>query len=233
MTVSSAPGASSTTKDLRFNNAGAFTVTLSGTNIINTGGILVGSTVAGNVSTITGGSLTSGDTNADGTHDLIIIDNNTGSGNIVINSAIVDNGVPTGITEGATTLSTVTSSLVLGGANSFTGPSSIDGGSVELNNASAWGGDGNLTFAPRGNISYAGAAGTFTLNGNSISVSGLATTMLGFNPVVQNANASAVTLTLNPSNSMSYNGTLKDGTGGGKLGVAMTGTGTQLSLIHI
>jgi len=121
VTTSSSPAANATTGTLRFGAVGAFSVTLSGANTNSSGGILVNGIVAGNASTITGGSLTSGNTTADGFHDLIVINNNsTAGGNLVINSAIVDNGAnAVGLTK------TGAGTLILGGANTFTGPSYI------------------------------------------------------------------------------------------------------------
>jgi autotransporter-associated beta strand protein len=55
--TSSAPAATSTTNSVRFNTAAANTVTLTGSNLISSGGILVTSNVGNNVSTITGGTL--------------------------------------------------------------------------------------------------------------------------------------------------------------------------------
>jgi autotransporter-associated beta strand protein len=236
VTTSSTQTAASTAKDLRFNTALSNTVTLSGTNTLSTGEILVGSTTAANTETITGGSLTSGDTNADTTHDLIIINNDSAAGaggNLVINSAIVDNGANSvGLTVGGTNTSASTSdgAVVLGGVNTFTGAVYIDGGTLILNNSGAWGGQNSVNFAPRGNISYANSGGTFSLNGNSITANGLTSTQSGgsFNPVVQNANATGATMTINvASGSDNFNGTVKDGTGGGSLSITKTGAGTE------
>jgi len=56
-----------------------------GTNTLSSGEILVGNLTATNNETITGGCLTSGDTNADGTHDLVIINNdNLSTGTVAI-----------------------------------------------------------------------------------------------------------------------------------------------------
>jgi hypothetical protein len=56
VTVSSAPASGSDTGTLRFGALGAFTVTLSGANTIDSGAILVNSTVTNNAATITGGT---------------------------------------------------------------------------------------------------------------------------------------------------------------------------------
>jgi autotransporter-associated beta strand protein len=105
VTVGSGLGANS----LRFNTAAATTVTLAGTNAITSGGILVGSTVGNNLTTITGGTLTG---SASG--DLIISQNNTLNG-LTIGSVIANNGGATALTKsGAGT-------LTLSGTNTYTG----------------------------------------------------------------------------------------------------------------
>src|SRR5262249_5020507 len=55
--ANNSPAASSTTNSLRFNAAAGDTVSLSGTNIISSGGILVTANVGANTSTISGGTL--------------------------------------------------------------------------------------------------------------------------------------------------------------------------------
>ncbi len=58
VTTSSAPTSGSTTYSLRFNAASASTITLSGTNTITSGGILLTPTVAANNQIINGGTIT-------------------------------------------------------------------------------------------------------------------------------------------------------------------------------
>src|SRR5581483_7958167 len=93
---------------LRFNTAAANTFTLTGTNTVTSGGILVTSAVGNNLSTITGGTLLG----ASG-QDLVVIQNNTSNG-LTIASAIQNNTTATGLTKsGAGT-------LTLSGANTYT-----------------------------------------------------------------------------------------------------------------
>jgi fibronectin-binding autotransporter adhesin len=227
VTANDTPGTDNTTNTLRFNAAGAFTVSLSGNNTITTGGILVGSGVGANTSTITGGNLTSGNTNADGTHDLIIINNNTTAGsNVVINSNIVNNGgTVVGLTAAVTTATAVTGNISLGGTNTFSGAAYIDGATVILTSPGAWNGQAALNFAPAGSLG--GATGSLSLGGNSITLSGLSTTQSGMTAIVQNANAGAAILTINAAGTTTFGGMLQDGTGGGTLGLIKAGVGSQ------
>jgi autotransporter-associated beta strand protein len=191
------------------------TLTLSGTNIVSTGGILNTVTYSPNsAQTITGGSLTSGNGS-----DLIVINNSTqANGAVVINSSVVDNGgTPVGITKAGV------GQLQLGGTNTFTGPSYFNNGTTVLTSANAWNGQGSLNFAPSGSLATAAA---FNLNGNSITVGGLSTTQTGMNPIVQNANASSATLTVSPTGTTTFGGTLQNGTGGGTLGLTKANSGT-------
>ena len=75
-----------TTNSLRFNTAITNSVTLSGANTITTGGVLVTTNVGANNSTITGGSLTSGNG-----QDMIVFQNNQ-QGSLIIASQLTDNG---------------------------------------------------------------------------------------------------------------------------------------------
>jgi len=111
-----------TINSLRFNQLAADTVTLTGTNVINSGGILVTSTVANNLSTLTGGTLKG----ASG-KDLVVIQNNT-SNSLVIASVIADNTNAMALTKsGAGT-------LILTGANIYTGLTYVNAGTLQIGN---------------------------------------------------------------------------------------------------
>ncbi len=107
---------------LRFNSAGAATVTLGGTNSMRNlaaGGVLVTSAVGANTSTITGGILT-----AINRRDIYFIQNNT-AGILQIDSVITElGGQSFGI--GKSGLGT----LLLTAANTITGPALINEGTV-------------------------------------------------------------------------------------------------------
>jgi autotransporter-associated beta strand protein len=204
--------------------AGNNTVTLAGNNTLTAGGILQTYWSGNTTNTITGGNLTTGNG-----ADLVVInnDNLATGGNVVINSAITDNGgTHIGLTAATTTTSAVAGYIALGGANTFTGSSYIDGANVVLNSSGAWGGSAPLYFAPRATLG--GTGGTLNLNGNSTTLGGLGTTQVGMTaPTVQNANSTAATLTINGSAKTYFGGLLKDGTGGGALSFTMSGTGIQ------
>ena len=221
-----------TVNTLHFNTNTAATLTVASSNTLTVthGGILLGSTVGTNNSTITGGNITSGNGN-----DLILINNNTttSGGSLIVNSNIVNpSGGTIGITAGqsATTglgVAVTVSPIQLGGTNTFSGPSYIDGGTVILESAGAWNGQSALNFAP---YDATTTGGTFALNGNGITVNGLATTQSQLNPIVENAIGSSVgnaILTVNvASGANTYSGTLQNGTGGGTLALTKTGGGS-------
>ena len=214
---SGAPAAAITANSLRFSANAANTLTLAtGPNTITSGGILVGSGVGGNLSTITGGTLT-GVANK----DLSIIQNNA-SGGLTISSSIVN-----------TTLTSVTKSgaglLTLDGNNTFTGGVAINAGTLALGNAGAL----NSTAGSQNAVTFgASSTGTLALTGNSVVVANLSTnTATPGTTFVQNANGSSVSnATLTVGNSTNASGTfagiIRDGTGGGTLALTKAGTGT-------
>jgi autotransporter-associated beta strand protein len=112
-----AGGAGASTNSIRFNNAGVATVTFTGTNTINSGGILVTPTVGGNANTLTGGII-----RGSATDGLTINQFNTGS--LTIASVIADNGGPTGLTKTGTGTTTLT------GANTYTGATVVAQGTL-------------------------------------------------------------------------------------------------------
>lgn len=117
-TSNQTPGADFTVNSLRFNQAAAVTLTLTGTNTLSSGGILVTSTVGNNAVNINGGTLV-GSAGTGG--DLIVHQNNT-SNVLTINSVIANNGgSATGLTKSGA------GALVLGNANTYTGNTYING----------------------------------------------------------------------------------------------------------
>lgn len=120
-----------TVNSLRFNTAGAAVLTLTGTNAISSGGLLVTSTVGNNLTRITGGSLQGA---ANG--DLVIIQNN-GSNGLTIESTIINNGVATALTKAGS------GTLTLSGNNLYTGGTFFSGGIVAITKLSDTG-DSNL-----------------------------------------------------------------------------------------
>lgn len=122
-----------------------------------------------------------------------------------------------------------TGTLVLSGANSFSGGVSLAAGTLQLGSTGAL----NSTAGSENAVTFsANSPATLALAGNSVTIANLSTnaTTPGTN-FVQNANGSAVgnaTLTVGNSTNASgtYAGTIQDGTGGGTLALAKAGTGT-------
>jgi fibronectin-binding autotransporter adhesin len=129
MTADITAAANTNTMTVRFNTASARTLTLNGNNVITTGGILVTPTAAANLSTITGGTaLTSGNG-----LDLIVHQYDL-TGNLLINSVIANNGAtPIALTKSGG------GTLILGGANSFTGATYINAGTLQIGNGGTLG----------------------------------------------------------------------------------------------
>jgi fibronectin-binding autotransporter adhesin len=154
-----------------------------------------------------GGPITSG---VAGLHTLTIAGN--------------DNTTLGGAIGGAGTISLVKNdngTLTLGGNNTFTGSVTINAGTVLVANAGA------LNSAVPNAVAFGAAStGVLTLNGRSISLSGLATNASPGTPLVQNASAAAAVLTINNSAANTFAGNLQDGTGGGALSLVKNGTGT-------
>jgi autotransporter-associated beta strand protein len=115
------PAADSTTHSLRFLESGAKTLTLSGTNTVTSGGILVASNVGSDTTTITGGTLVGANT-----LDLVLHQFNT-AGPLVINSIIANNTGNTGLTK------TGGGTVVLNGANSYRGTTRVFEGTLQIN----------------------------------------------------------------------------------------------------
>ena len=116
-----------TPHSLRFDTAGARTLTLQGANTLGNGAILVGTTVGNNASAITGGSLTGAPSG-----DFVIHQRNTAN-SLSIGSTIVDNGTTSLVKLGGGT-------AILTAGNSYSGTTTIAGGNLQINNAAAIGG---------------------------------------------------------------------------------------------
>lgn len=147
VTASSAPTSASTTNSLRFNAAAATNVTLSGANVITSGGILVTSNVGANLSQITGGTLASGNAT-----DLIIHQNNTAAG-LTISSTIQNS-----ITKSGDGLLTLTGTTVAPGITTR-----INAGTLSVSSPNPLGSSTGAAV-----IQFpAGSTGTLQLTGNN------------------------------------------------------------------
>jgi autotransporter-associated beta strand protein len=123
-----AVGDSAQANTLRFNNSDSagtpVTLTLSGTNSLTGGGILVTPAMGANPATIQGGTLTSKNANW---NDLIIFQNNT-SAPLVITSSITNNGA----TAISLTKSGPGALVVSNSASLFKGSVYVNGGALEI-----------------------------------------------------------------------------------------------------
>lgn len=151
-TGASAP-ASMTVNSVRFNGAGAADVTLGGAATVATGGILVTSNVGNNAVSISGSTLASGNGK-----DLTVIQNNAAGANSTLTVGSQITGTTGLAKSGAGT-------LVLTGANTYTGVTNLNGGTVNLGIAEAAG-----TSGPLG-AQVATAASTILFNGGTLQFS--------------------------------------------------------------
>jgi len=172
-----------TVNSLRFNSASTG-LTLAGTNVINTGGILITPTATG--STISGGTLTGNATN----REVIVHDYAT----LGLGAIIADNSGATALTltgPGTTTLS---------GANTFSGGTVINQGTVKA--GMAQNGTTSGTFGSQNNSLTMAAGSTLNLNGFNVGVGTFAAsgTSAG-TTVVTNSSGTAATFTVGNNNS--------------------------------
>jgi fibronectin-binding autotransporter adhesin len=107
--------------------------------------------------------------------------------------------------------------LVLNTVNSYTGGTTINGGTIQAGNSSALGAAaGTLAFG-------ASSSGKLQVNGNAITVGGLGSDSTA---TIENANGAAGSLTVNSSGASAFAGTLQNGPGGGALSLTSSGSGT-------
>ena len=109
-------------------------------------------------------------------------------------------------------------------ANTFTGGATVSGGTVQLGNAGA------LNATTPNAVAFAagsGAVGDLQLNGNSVTVLSLSSDG-SVRAILENANATAGTLTVNNSVACAYGGVLRDGPGGGALTLDAAGNSTLI-----
>ncbi|HEY1378401.1 MAG TPA: autotransporter-associated beta strand repeat-containing protein, partial [Gemmataceae bacterium] len=192
---------------------------------VNGGGILAATAAA---ASITNGTLTAGNAalNADGRPDLVLVSQNTTG--LTVSAVIADNGAPTGLTKAGT------GNLILNAANTYTGPTNINAGTVTLNVAGAI---PDFTAGPNAGAVYvqgtAGGTATLALGTQSLSLR-----TLNGGGAVTSAATGAGTLTVgNGDAGSAYFGVLSGGvhlvkTGAGTLTLGGTNTftgGTDLN----
>lgn len=243
VTSSTAPASDSTTQSLAF-GAGTNTVTLAGTNTIQSGGILVQTAATGG--TITGGSL-----QGPAGKDLWVFLN---SKPLTIASSIVDNG-GSSLTVGGTGVAA--SILTLTGSNTYTGTTLVNNlSTLTLSNPSANNttiiGDlaigshsaATVSFGASNQIAdtsavtfnsgtLSGQSAILNLNGFSETVGSIATTAnpLGTASVIQNGAAAGTSiLTVAGNGTTVYDGIIRNGAAG-TLGLTLAGS-TNLTLTN-
>ena len=140
----------------------------------------------------------------------------TGGVNLTLNGTI----------SGSGKLEAAEGTLILGSNNTFTGGVQIDFANLQLANPGA------LNSTAPNVVTFGGAlngSAMLTLNGNSVAISGLATTPGSdvAHRFVQNGNAASATLTVNNSADFNFAGVLQNGAGGGVLSLVKSGSGTQ------
>jgi autotransporter-associated beta strand protein len=158
-----------TTNTLRFNNTGnplnlsEYVVNLTGTNTIQTGGILFTNNMGSRSALITGnGTLVSG---AGANQDLVILQNNTGSGILEI-SAVIANGAGTnGVDKSGP------GNLILSGLNTYTGVTSLNDGILTIDQLAV----GGITAGSNANL----MTGVTTSGSNTVVVTSTAGLTVG------------------------------------------------------
>lgn len=200
-----------TVGSIRFNNAITTpTLTLNGTNTVDSGGILVTGNVSTNATRITGGTLTSGNG-----QDIIVIQNNTNAGGALTVDANLTGAV--GLTKSGA------GQLILSGNNDYTGATYLNGGVTTISS--------NLNL---GSVTTGAAV---NLNGGTLSASAsVALDNGGSNQRNVTVGSNGGTLdvaagqTLTVSGTISGSGTLnKTGTGT----LALSGPNTQIGTTNV
>ena len=202
--------------------------TFSGNTTLDEGSLEVKNAQAlgtGSLSQTDGNSTLIFDTTGTVTNDLSIfsvefLDDVILSGNIIANNA--EYNVADGVTAEASGDITGTGGTtklglgtqVLSGNNTYTGANDVQAGTLRAGSTTAFG-DNVATTVDSGAV--------LELDGNNNSIGSLAGA-----GTVENANATAATLTTGGDNtSTTFSGLVQDGTGGGALSLTKTGSGTQ------
>jgi autotransporter-associated beta strand protein len=175
---------------LRFNSANVSTVAIGDTLTIDSGGILETSTVAANIQTILGGTLKG----AAGTD--LVIHQGVNTNKLTIASIIANNGGATGLTMSGLGI------LTLLGANAYTGPTTINAGTLSV------GADNNLGNA--NSLVFAGG----TLQVTGVALNSYAAGSIGTHAVTQTANALIGLDIDNFANTFTVSTALAQGAGG-------------------
>jgi len=193
----------------------ASTITLAGSLVINTGGILVSSADTVD-NTITGGTL---EGSASG--ELVVIQNS--AANLTIASVIANNTGATGVTKSGT------GRLILSGANTYNGTTTLNQGTLAINNNNAIGtgtgtqigslviNGGTLDNTSGSNVATTNNVQTWN---NSFGFAGSGNLNLGTGAVTLGQNVTVTTA--GATTNLTVGGII----GGSGLGLTETGTGT-------
>ena len=189
-------------------DTGVFNITLAGSQTLSLNGFLKS---GGNAATISGGT---GITTTAANNEMVIRTDAAGD-TLTISTPVLANGTSSLTKSGAGT-------LVLSGANRFTGGTIINAGIVQAGSTTAFGGatgvEGVLTFSP-------GSTGVVRLNGQNNTIGGLNTGAPVGAPAIENGTVGNATLTVGIAASNAYAGVLRDGSAGTLL-LTKSGAGT-------
>ncbi|MGB8852837.1 MAG: autotransporter-associated beta strand repeat-containing protein, partial [Pirellulales bacterium] len=225
VTANVTAGAATNVNSIRFNTAASATATLTGSNVITSGMILVGSAVGSgttNLLTITGGTITSGYTNSSGANELMIV--NTRNDDIRFTTAGFTIG--SAIADGTSPLTVTFSGGGVGGgivtltaANTYSGGTQlVNGGAVIVGSDAAL---GKVPDSPTTNIRAYGS-------GNLIQSSGAGAVTLDSRRTIELVNNASLTL-FGKSTLLTVSGSII-GTGTVGIPVGAGGSGSTLSL---
>ncbi|MCK6617987.1 MAG: autotransporter-associated beta strand repeat-containing protein [Cyclobacteriaceae bacterium] len=165
---------------------------MSGTSITGTGTITLAGDVTTNASATT--ALISAPIALGGSLREFKVADGVANPDLSISSIISGTG---GVRKGSSGV------LFLSAANTFTGGTVIESGTLRLGNPNALN-SGAVTFTPA-------STGILQLNGNSTTVSALNTDVVVGTPVIENGGGPAATLTVNSTGSSVFAGTIQNG----------------------
>ena len=226
------PAAASTTHSLRFNEAGAKTLTLSGNNTLTSGGIMETAAVGANATTITGGTLLPANSGSSA-GDFVVHQYNP-AGALTIGSVLASIPAPAGqsatTTSGSTAVTglTSTANLTVGMPISGTGiPANATIASIT--NSTAITISANATAAGTPSLTFGSSPNGFTKTGEGAVILNGANTYTGITRVHQgtlqvNANNGAKRYEVGPNADLDLG--YSTGTFASGFGVTVAGTGT-------
>jgi autotransporter-associated beta strand protein len=172
-----------TVNSLRFNTPAAVTQTLSGANVISSGGILVTAAVGNNPIVISGGTSIAAGSNT----DLIVYQNNPAN-TLTIGSNIAAAGTGGLIKTGGGT-------LTLSGTNAYAGVTTVNAGTLQLGSAGSITSSSSLVVAAGATL-IVNSTGNNALprNGGSINANWTIAGTLQFNTAAANSADAVITL---------------------------------------